>query len=76
MHEVAARGGQIIAVVTEGDRRVSALAHEVIEVPSCEPLFAPLVCAVALQLLAYHTARHRGLDPDRPRNLAKTVTVQ
>lgn len=76
MHEVSARGGQIIAVVTEGDRRASALAHEVIEVPPCEPLLAPLACAVALQLVAYHAARHRGLDPDRPRNLAKTVTVQ
>ena len=76
MHEIAARGGQIIAVVTEGDDRVGTLASEIIEIPACDPLIAPLVCAVPLQLLAYHAARHRGLDPDRPRNLAKTVTVQ
>lgn len=76
MHEVCARGAMVVAVVTEGDERASRLAHEVIEVPACEPLLAPLLCTVPLQLLAYHAARHRGLDPDRPRNLAKTVTVQ
>jgi glucosamine--fructose-6-phosphate aminotransferase (isomerizing) len=76
LHEVQARGADVIAVTTRDDRRIRRLARETVELPRAHPAFAALVSTVALQLLAYHAARHRGLDPDRPRNLAKTVTVE
>ena len=76
MQEVRARGGHIIAVVTEGHGDLSGIADHVIEVPEIDPLLSPLVTVVPLQLLAYHTAVLRGCDVDRPRNLAKSVTVE
>ncbi|RYM32656.1 glutamine--fructose-6-phosphate transaminase (isomerizing), partial [Meiothermus sp. PNK-Is4] len=76
VQEVRARGGRVIAVATEGDERIKQLAQEVLYVPKTHPLLAPLVSAVPLQLLAYETAVLLGRDVDRPRNLAKSVTVE
>jgi glucosamine--fructose-6-phosphate aminotransferase (isomerizing) len=76
MQEVAARGGKVVLIT---DAKGAALAHEVqqvIEVPTTESLTAPLVLAVPIQLLAYHTAVQKGTDVDQPRNLAKSVTVE
>jgi len=74
--EVQARHGRIIAVATEGDRRVAELAEDVIYVPEVREEFSPMVNVVALQLLAYYAAHARGNDIDKPRNLAKSVTVE
>ncbi len=76
IQEVRARGAEVIAVATEGDREIEALAHEVLFVPETPELLSPVVVTVPLQLLAYHVAKRRGCDVDRPRNLAKSVTVE
>ena len=76
LQEVRARKGPIIAIATEGDTQVDKVADEVIRVPATiEPLF-PLLAVIPLQLLAYHVAVERGCDVDKPRNLAKSVTVE
>ncbi|HXW33180.1 MAG TPA: glutamine--fructose-6-phosphate transaminase (isomerizing) [Acidimicrobiales bacterium] len=75
--EVRARGATVILVANDGDEETASEADDVLWVPAPEePLFAPLVDVVPLQLFAYHTARAHGHDVDRPRNLAKTVTVE
>ncbi|MFO0846096.1 MAG: glutamine--fructose-6-phosphate transaminase (isomerizing) [Gemmataceae bacterium] len=74
--EVKARRGPVIAVVSEGEDEVAAVADEVIEVPAVPEYLQPLVSVVPLQLLAYHVALLRGCDVDKPRNLAKSVTVE
>ena len=76
LEEIKARGGPVIAIVCEGDQRVADLADDVIEVPSVEDFLQPIVTIVPLQLLAYHIAVLRGCDIDKPRNLAKSVTVE
>jgi glucosamine--fructose-6-phosphate aminotransferase (isomerizing) len=76
IEEVRARGGQVIALVEEGDAHVASLANDVIEIPKSSALIAPLIATVPLQLLAYHVADLRGTDVDQPRNLAKSVTVE
>ena len=76
IQEVRARGAEVIAVVTEGDTQVPSMADHVLEVPATPELLAPVVVTVPLQLLAYHAAKLRGCDVDRPRNLAKSVTVE
>ena len=76
VQEVRARGARVIAVVTEGEGRLDDLADDVLEVPAVPDLLAPVVVAPPLQLLAYHAALARGCDVDRPRNLAKSVTVE
>lgn len=76
MREVEARHGRIIAVATDGDRDVGAFAEDIIYVPAIRDEFSPLVNVVALQLLAYYAAQARGTDIDKPRNLAKSVTVE
>jgi glucosamine--fructose-6-phosphate aminotransferase (isomerizing) len=76
IQEVKARKGRIIALVTEGDTTVSALADYVIEVPATLACLEPLVNILPLQLLAYHIAVCKGKDVDQPRNLAKSVTVE
>ena len=68
--------GPVIAVVTEGDEEVVGVADEVIEVPEVPEYLQPLVTVVPLQLLAYHIALLRECDVDKPRNLAKSVTVE
>jgi len=74
--EVKSRGATVVAVCSDGDTDVAAVADFVARVPSTDPLLAPLVDIVVLQQFAYHLARGRGLNVDRPRNLAKTVTVE
>jgi glucosamine--fructose-6-phosphate aminotransferase (isomerizing) len=76
IQEVKARGAQVIAVATEGDREIEALADHVLFVPRTHELFAPVLVTVPLQLFAYHIAKLRGCDVDQPRNLAKSVTVE
>lgn len=76
IEEVKSRGGRILAIVTEGDTAVAQLADQIIEVPPTLACLAPLLTAVPLQLLAYHIAVEKGLNVDRPRNLAKSVTVE
>ena len=74
--EVKARGATVVIVAADGDEEVASLADFVLMVPGTDELLSPVVDIVPLQQLAYHLARHRGLDVDRPRNLAKTVTVE
>jgi glutamine---fructose-6-phosphate transaminase (isomerizing) len=75
--EMKARGAKIIAVIEEGDVDIKSLADDYIEVPKgIPPILSPIPYVVPLQLLAYYTALERGLNPDMPRNLAKSVTVK
>ncbi len=76
LEEIKARGGPVIAVTVEGDSQTKQLADEVIYVPQVEEFLQPIVNIVPLQLLAYHIAVLRGCDVDKPRNLAKSVTVE
>ena len=75
VQEIIARKGTIISVVTEGDTAVKKMSKFCIEVPQTEELLTPLVASVPLQLLAYHVAVIRDCDVDKPRNLAKSVSV-
>jgi glutamine---fructose-6-phosphate transaminase (isomerizing) len=74
--EVKARGATVVAVATDDDELIAAVADYVLRVPATEPLFSPMVDIVPLQLFAYFMARGLGRNVDRPRNLAKTVTVE
>jgi glucosamine--fructose-6-phosphate aminotransferase (isomerizing) len=76
IEEVKARKGPVIAIGTEGCAALKQLADDVIEVPRCPDYLSPLLTAIPLQLLAYHTAVLLGCDVDKPRNLAKSVTVE
>src|SRR5438552_3877221 len=76
LEEIKARGGPVIAIACEGDEEVAARADDVIYVPEVPEYLQPLVAVVPLQLLAYHIALLRGCDVDKPRNLAKSVTVE
>jgi glucosamine--fructose-6-phosphate aminotransferase (isomerizing) len=76
IQEVRARGAEVIAIATEGDTQIGAMADHVLEVPSTPELLSPVVVTVPLQLFAYHMAKLRGCDVDQPRNLAKSVTVE
>ena len=76
MEEVRSRGGHVIAVATEGDTAIVEHCDDVFYVPDVPEPLQPLVTVVPLQLLAYHAAVLRGKDVDKPRNLAKSVTVE
>ncbi|MGK6352571.1 glutamine--fructose-6-phosphate transaminase (isomerizing) [Parapedobacter sp. DT-150] len=76
IQEVHARKGKVVAVVSEGDDRVNDLADAVMVVPQAHEIVAPLLSVIPLQLLAYYIGVERGLDVDKPRNLAKSVTVE
>ena len=76
MQEVKARRGRIIAVTTEGNGDLQGLVEAQLKVPATLPLLSPVLTTIPLQLLAYHVAVRRGCDVDRPRNLAKSVTVE
>jgi glucosamine--fructose-6-phosphate aminotransferase (isomerizing) len=76
LEEVKARRGPVIAIACEGDDKIADLADDVIYVPDVEEYLQPLVTSIPLQLLAYHIAVLRGCNVDRPRNLAKSVTVE
>ena len=74
--EVAARGARVIMIAIEGDQEAAAHADVVIYVPKTHKLLQPLMHNVVCQLLSYHVARDRNCNVDRPRNLAKSVTVE
>ncbi len=76
MSEVIARGGKIVLITDEEGARHAPEGARVIIAPACDPVIAPLVFAVPIQLLAYHVALQKGADVDQPRNLAKSVTVE
>jgi glucosamine--fructose-6-phosphate aminotransferase (isomerizing) len=76
VEEVRARGAQTILIAPQGDGRARSLANELFEVPTTKPLLTPILDTVPLQLLAYYVAKEKGLSPDKPRNLAKSVTVE
>lgn len=76
VQQVKARGGSIVAIVTEGDTVIRNLADHVLEIPEMPECLSPIVASVPLQLLAYYIAINKGKDVDMPRNLAKSVTVE
>ena len=76
LEEIKARGGPVIAVAAEGDKRVAEVADDVVYIPQVAEYLQPIVTAIPLQLLSYHIAVLRGCDVDKPRNLAKSVTVE
>ncbi len=76
IEEVRSREGYVIAIASEGDEEISSIADDVIRVPQTLPILSPLVTSIPLQLLAYHAAIGRGCNVDKPRNLAKSVTVE
>jgi len=76
VQEIKSRKGKIIAIVTEGDEQVTALADHVVEVPETLESLTPLLTTIPLQLLSYHIAVMRNCNVDQPRNLAKSVTVE
>jgi glucosamine--fructose-6-phosphate aminotransferase (isomerizing) len=76
MQEIKARKGKVIAVINEGDQQSLALADDVIIVPEADEIVAPMLSTIPLQLLAYYIGVAKGYDVDKPRNLAKSVTVE
>jgi glutamine---fructose-6-phosphate transaminase (isomerizing) len=76
MQEIQARKGKIIAVINEGDEQSSGLAQDIITIPQADEIVAPMLSAIPMQLLAYYIGIAKGYDVDKPRNLAKSVTVE
>jgi glucosamine--fructose-6-phosphate aminotransferase (isomerizing) len=76
IQEIKARKGKVIAVISAGDEVITGMADDVIVVPEADELVAPMVSTIPLQLLAYHMGIAKGSDVDKPRNLAKSVTVE
>jgi glucosamine--fructose-6-phosphate aminotransferase (isomerizing) len=76
IQEVRARGAKVIAITTAGDQAVAPHVEATLDVPATDPMLEPVLAVIPLQLLAYRIAMRRGLNPDQPRNLAKTVTVE
>ncbi len=76
MQEIKARNGKIIAIATEGDEKIKETANDVIYIPKSLEMLTPILASIPLQLFAYHVAVLKGLDVDKPRNLAKSVTVE
>ena len=76
IEEVRSRKGRVIAIANDGDKEISSLAEHVIYIPQATGPIMPLLTVIPLQLLAYHIATLRGCNVDRPRNLAKSVTVE
>ncbi len=76
IEEVKARGGKIIAIVSEEDTAVSKLAYHAIKIPASIDCLMPIIASIPLQLIAYHIAIYKGCNVDQPRNLAKSVTVE
>lgn len=76
LQEIKSRGGKIVAVVAEGDTIATDIADYVIQVSAVAECLTPIVASIPLQLLAYHIAVNKGRDVDKPRNLAKSVTVE
>lgn len=76
LEEIKARGGPVIAIAAEGDERIEQIADDVVFIPQMDEFLQPIISIIPLQLLSYHVAVLRGCDVDKPRNLAKSVTVE
>ncbi len=76
IQEILARQGKIIVIATSGNKEIKDYAKEIIFVPKIDEVFSPLLIIIPLQLLAYYIAALKGYDVDKPRNLAKSVTVE
>ncbi len=76
MQEIKARKGKVLAVISEGDEAITKMADDVMIVPACDEIVAPMLNVIPLQLLAYYIGVLKGLNVDKPRNLAKSVTVE
>ena len=76
MQEIKARKGKVISVITEGDEHSTELSDDVMIVPAADEIIAPMLSVIPLQLLAYYIGIANGCDVDKPRNLAKSVTVE
>jgi glucosamine--fructose-6-phosphate aminotransferase (isomerizing) len=76
MQEIKARQGKLISIVSEDDNVASSLSDDFIQIPQTHEIIAPLLSVIPLQLLAYYVGVERDLDVDKPRNLAKSVTVE
>jgi len=76
IQEIKARQGKVVALITRGDSKIKNIADEYIELPECREECTPLISVIPLQLLAYYIAHNLGYDIDKPRNLAKSVTVE
>jgi glucosamine--fructose-6-phosphate aminotransferase (isomerizing) len=76
IQEIKARKGRVIAIVTEGDTTIPPLADDVFYVPPADERIAPILSCIPLQLLSYYVGVLKNLDVDKPRNLAKSVTVE
>ena len=76
MQEIKARGGKIIAIATEGDKEIKKIADDVIYIPKTLEMLTPILSVIPLQFFAYYVGIQKGLDVDKPRNLAKSVTVE
>ena len=76
MQEIKARKGKVISIITEGDEVAPTLSNDVIVVPHADEIVAPMLSVIPLQLLAYYIGVAKGYDVDKPRNLAKSVTVE
>ena len=76
IQQIKARKGPVIALATEGNTEIEKIADDVLYVPATLEMFTPILNVVPLQLFAYYFAREKGLNVDRPRNLAKSVTVE
>jgi glutamine---fructose-6-phosphate transaminase (isomerizing) len=76
IEEVRARGGKVLTIATIGDAEIAKISDEVIYIPEIDELFSPVINVIPLQILSYYAAVNRGVDVDKPRNLAKSVTVE
>jgi glucosamine--fructose-6-phosphate aminotransferase (isomerizing) len=76
IEQAKARGGKVLAVATDGDKRITGIADDILWVPEASWLVNPILTVIPLQILAYQIAKMKGLDVDQPRNLAKSVTVE
>jgi len=76
IQEIRARGGEVFAIATKGQRLIDPVSDHLFEIPQCPEIFSPLLTVLPLQLLAYFVATELGRDVDQPRNLAKSVTVE
>ncbi len=76
IQEIKARKGMVIAVITEGDKTIPPMANDVMYVPDADEIVAPILSVIPMQLLSYYIGIAKGLDVDKPRNLAKSVTVE
>lgn len=76
MQEIRARKGKIIAVINESDQQSPTIANDIIVVPEADEIIAPMISVIPMQLLAYYIGVAKGYDVDKPRNLAKSVTVE